>query len=392
MGLEESLFFSQQQKEKEKKRREKEEREKRRSREKKEEEKKDMGFGLLASMYGEEYAEGYRNGQAFGEAAVSAFGEVLEERMAPVNVAAKLGTKAVKSLFEEDGEEEPEMERSEKFFKTEDGKVSNMDLVKELALEEEGDGPFKKLAKKLNKKNEADEDSEEALEEFAKDAAKLVLREVKEEMERRKELDERGEEITTEEQERQAKFDRSMGKKLTVLKNVMGEDELYDLLDDMDELGYGVSPDALLGYSIFDMKKEKAGIGLKKLEEHLSGQTPGFFKVLGAIGKYIGLEEGQNADLAEKDLEESLESFVLNDCGPTKRDVDPEVFNTAMYLLGALKPEGEFASFVGKVNSQPGRGVKYDPEDFMEEPKLQSPAKEIGLEGPVLKMPMPWEM
>ena len=350
------------------------------------------GAGLSASLFGEGYKEGYENGVAFAENAV----DFLETAAEAETGNAFLGNYSVMaSIFQSAGEPEKdekdrELENSERFFKKETGKVPVIDLLKNVAAGESS-GAFRKLYEKLKDADGPSQETEEALDDFLEEAEQQVLEEIKEEMERREEYDEKREEPDSFEEERREKFDDSMGQKLAILKRTMDSSRFDALMNRMDDVGYHVNPRALDLISMFGLRKKAVRVGLTKLEEIKSGQPAGFFSMLSGVKGFLGAE-GRKLPEAEQNMEKKLQSFVLNDCAPTKRNVDQEAFYTSMHILGKVMPRRKFAEFVEKVNNQPGRGVRYKPEDFREAPKMKDPEMEAPEEAaPTLRPRMPWE-
>ncbi len=140
-------------------------------------------------------------------------------------------------------------------------------------------------------------------------------------------------------------------------------------------------------------KNPEAEEGVLAMREMASGQTPGFHKMMNSMSAYLEAdgENGKEKQHLKKEAAKDIAEFVIKDCAPQNVGADPKAFRTAMYSLKSILPKEGFEQFVGQLNQQPGRGVKYKASDFDRLPEKEASKAENGLEAPVLKPANDWE-
>lgn len=317
----------------------------------------------------EGYKQGKKTGEAIAYAGINLFtGEPVEER--------------------EKEEEKEESEIEEKLYERDGNKLSVKELLDELSGQEDSGSAFYKLHDKL-KDHPTGEKAADALEEFIRDARAEIMAEVKAEMERRQKAEERGE---PEDESKAQAFEHKLAVKMTIMKRVMKSGDFNRFCRDLDGLGMAIDPGALNGLTFWDIQKKKLSATLTRLKEMKGGQPKGFFQMMSGLSPLLGKKE--EPERAEKErTAAALADFVLNDCAPTKQGVDQDAFKTAMFGVKILVSEQQFKNFVDRVNAQPGRRIKFKPEDFNELPerKLEDKDLQKEQEAPVLRRHEEWE-
>ena len=285
-------------------------------------------------------------------------------------------------------QDEDALEATEKFFKESQGEPSGKELLKGLAGLEDANSPFRKLYEKIKDADGVDPDSTKAMKDFMTEVKEFMLQEVKEEMERRKEYEKDGKEPDEGEMRRRERFDSKMDMRMSLLQKTMGESEFNDLCDQMDDIGYTVGFSIIM--SALGLQQKKVTCGLTKLQEigEKGGETAGFYRLLNSAIDFVDSGDGPEAQSAQEKLAKSAASYVIDDCGPTKLGVNQEAFYTGMYILGSVLPENTFSQFVDQLNRQPGRGIRFVTDNFLNAPALNNDAPEAakGIEAPVLTL------
>ena len=288
----------------------------------------------------------------------------------------------------------------EKLFDKEAGELSAAEMLTELSdIENDPDSPFTKFAKKL--KDGSQEITEKALDDFIEDARREILREVRKEMERRKEQLSKGKDPNDPAARR---FENKLAMKMGIMKKVMGEGDFNDLCDDIEGLGMYIDPSSFAGMSLWDIAKKNLTAVLEEMGANKSGQSKGFFQVMNGIGMLLGKQDKAAEEAANEkeeepspqekaDLAQTIKDFVLKEANPANRNQDPMAVKIAMFGLKQIVMPEEFELFIDTLNAMPGRYRKFTKEDFATLPETKDPEREMqnGIENPVLTAPNPWE-
>ncbi|MBR6406389.1 MAG: hypothetical protein IKS18_09415 [Lachnospiraceae bacterium] len=290
-------------------------------------------------------------------------------------------------------------EVKDKLFGKENGKMSAAEMLEVLSgIEDDPSSPFKKLAEKV-KDGSAEKMTAKSLEDFVEDARTEILKEIKEELDRRKELIAKGKDPDDETARR---FDRKFAIKMNIMKKVMGESEFDDLCDDIEGLGMYIDPAGLNGLSFWEIQKKNLSATLTLLEQEKSGQSKGFFQMLNGLSAFLckkreSEKEGEEEEPAPEektDLASKIKEFVLKEVSPANKNPDMVAVKAAMFGLKQLIEPEAFELFIDTLNTMPGRHLTFDKDDFASLPEAKKPDRDLEneMEGPVLRPANPWEL
>lgn len=353
-------LFMQQERERRRKQKEKE------AREKAEAKRRDNYFisREIIKKQQAEFREAVKDGIEFGEQAGDFAGNLFMDAM--------------------DAKEDFDNALFEKNF----GELDGEEMLEELDELEEFDSPFRKLHEKIKGKDGPSAETKEAVREFIQDGRRAILIAVKTELAREKQEEKSGSDDSSREEEKR-RFDNRLHLRMNVMRKCMPAHEFNALCREVSDLGIAVKPEDFRGITYAEMRRRKLQRGLTRLKEMKSGQTPGYFKMMNSMDRY--LKNGAPDRQSQEDLAKNIGEFILKDCAPGKRGVDQKAFQTAMYSMKCLLPEKGFNQFLNQVNGQPGRGVHYKAEDFNKPAEQDAPERKRELEDPVLRIRNPWE-